>query len=195
MNDLDFEWLRWAGAIILFIMLAFGTFILFRYPLGKQASISRHIASNPWHYLLMALLLTIGGGIFYGFLIFWLVPTYHISPVIYGLLAIAFIAQLTLAWVPDKLPTTPSNRRLHLLHFTGGVIVAVIMMLSLYFLCASYEYLPIISSFFVIASTIFSTVCIALYTFVRRSRQYFLWLECVFILLFSAAMFSLIFKI
>jgi hypothetical protein len=195
MNDLNVEWLRWAGAAILSAMLLFGAFILIRYPLGKQSSISRHIASNPWHYLLMALLLSVGGGIFYAFLVFWLVPTYHISVFIYVLLAIAFVAQLILAWVPDKLPTTPSHRRLHLLHFTAGTTVAVIMMLSLYFLCAAFEHLPDISRVFVIASTIFSTGCIALYTFSRKSRRYFLWLESVFILLFSASMFCLILMI
>ena len=194
-NPLDFEWLRWAGATILLFMLLFGAFILIRYPLGKHASISRHIASNRVHYLLMAIFLTFGGGLFYAFLSLWLIPTYHLSPLLYALLAVAFIAQLTMSWVPDKSPTTKVGRRFHLIHFTGGAIVAISMMLSLYFVLASFENLPLIGSILAIVSTIFSTLSIMLFILVKKTRQHFLWYESVFILLFALAMFSLIFKI
>jgi hypothetical protein len=191
-NPLDYEWLRWAGAAILSILLIFGAFIIFRYPQGKHSSISRHIASNPLHYVLMALLLTIGGGVFYAFLIFWLIPTYHISTAIYYLLALAFAAQLTLAWVPDKSPTTKLRKRLHIIHYAGGMIVASVMAICLYFLCAAYPYLPPLSLIFVVASTLFSTICIILYVFFKQTRQHFLIYEIIFIALFSVAIFSLI---
>ena len=191
-NPTDYEWLRWTGAAILGILLALGAFIISRYPFEKQTSISRQIASNPLHYTLMALLLTFGGAVFYGFLILWLVPTYHISQYIYILLGIAFIAQLTLAWVPDKNPTNTLNRRLHLIHYGGGMVVAGVMTICLYFLCASYQFLPLLSLVFVIGSTIFSTACVVLYSFFKKTRQHFLIYEIIFISLFSIAIFSLI---
>lgn len=189
------EWLRWTGGALLTAMLILGLFIVFKSRLGKQASISLHISSHPVFFVLMGLFLTIGGGVFYAFLVFWLVPTYHMVPAIYPILAIAFVAQLGLAWIPDKSPTTPRQALFHSIHFVCGAIVALAMVLSLVLLIFSREYMPTISGLLVVISAFLSAVCIFVYSFFKKSRQHFFIYEAVFILFFAAAMYSLILKI
>jgi uncharacterized membrane protein YoaK (UPF0700 family) len=113
----------------------------------------------------------------------------------YPVLAIAFIAQLGLAWIPDKKPDTPLDTRLHKLHFVCGAIVAFAMIVCLYVVCASYSYLAPVSKILVVLSALFSSACVFIYSFFPKSRKHFLIYESVFICLFAGALFSLIIKI
>ena len=189
------ESLRWIGAAILAAVLIAGIFLISKEPLGKTTSISAHIAAKRSSYIFMAILLTIGGALFYAFIAFWLKPTYHLSSLTYVILAIGFIGQLVMSWIPDSTKKTPRGKLLHDLHFIGGATVAIAMLLALLVLVANYGNYPVISGLLIVAATFYSVACVVLYAFVKRTRQHFLIYEIFYIALFALTMFALIFKV
>lgn len=181
------EWLRIAGPIVMALVILGGLWAMSTHKLGSSFSISMHIATSRKFYYLMGILLTVGGALFYSFLAFWLIPYYSLHPISYGLLVIAFIAQLGMSWVPDS----DTDRKLHLTHFTFGGIVAVSMILFLVLLSLSIHSLGPISSWLVITNTIVSIIYLVLFTFVKSSHKHFLVYESVFIALFATTCFVL----
>lgn len=169
------------------LVIITGLWAVFTHKLGKDSSISLHIATSRPLYYLMGTLLTVGGALFYCFLAFWLIPYYSIHPAAYIVLIISFIAQLGMSWVPDS----ATNKHLHLAHFTFGGVVGVGMILFLILLCFSPSNLGPISAFLVAVSTILSIIYLLLFCFVKSTHKHFLVYESVFIGLFALTSFAL----
>ena len=178
------ELLRWVGPLVMLLVVAGGIWALLKYKLGKDSSISSHISEDRNLYVVMGLLLTFGGALFYLFIAFWLVPTYNLHPITFVLLIVAFIAQLGLAWVPE-------NRRFHTLHFISAAVVAVSMIILLGILRLSLHALPPISSVFVVAASISALIYLVYFIVSKGSLRNFLIYECFFIGLFATTIFAL----
>lgn len=181
------EILRWSGVVIAVGLLVICLFIIARRPLGSYASISLHLASHRGTYLLMALFLTLAGAVFYGFIWFWVIPTYQLPAIGYPLLLVSYIAQLFMSWFP----ASTSNRRSHAIHLGGGVIVAAAMVVILILLSLNFGELPTFSGMYVVIGTIITLVTLALYAFDRRLHKYFLIFESLFIAFFCTALIGL----
>lgn len=104
--------------------------ILLRSPTKDVETISFHIASKRHYFIVAALLLTITGGVFYSFLIFWLLPTYMLPMVTYYIIRSAFIGQLLVAWMPASVQSVSSVA--HRLHTVGGIWVGTATILCIW---------------------------------------------------------------
>lgn len=187
----SFEWLRWAAMIVMLCVVFLCLLFIARNPLGKGSTISHHIASNRLNYYAMGITLTVGGAIFYAFLLLWLIPTYALPQLLYFILPIVFIAQLIVAWAPDKgVPSTSQK-----LHIFAAWIVALCMLFILLSIVLVLPTLPLISAVLVCIAIAYSLLCLVLYVFVKKSHQSILVYEGIFIALFYVAIFALLLKI
>ncbi|HBO64844.1 TPA: hypothetical protein DD425_02700 [Candidatus Saccharibacteria bacterium] len=182
------ELLRWASAIILITLCIACIAIVSKRPIGKNTSVSLHISSNSPQFLSMAIFLTIAGAVFYTFIWVWLIPKYSLPPLLYPVLVVAYLGQLLLSWYPASM----SNSKSHKLHTTGGVVVAVGMLLVLLTLCLDVTKLPFLVWVYVTIGTISTGILLVLYAIQRKVRDYFLIFELLFIAFFCSVILLLI---
>lgn len=121
------------GIVSLSLVILFGITVLLRSPTKGIDTISFHIASKRHYFIIAALLLTLAGGAFYCFLIFWLLPTYQLPAATYYIIISAFVGQLLVAWVPAKVDDTAQSLP-YRLHTLGGIWVGTSMILCMWIL-------------------------------------------------------------
>jgi hypothetical protein len=78
-----------------------GAFMLTKWRGTRDMSISLHAASARAAYIIFALVLTLGGGLFMVYLYGYFIPTLKLGNDFRILLALAFACQVVAAWVPD----------------------------------------------------------------------------------------------
>lgn len=178
------EFFRWAGVAIALALLVLSIAIIRQGAIGKHASLSLHAASKKQSYISLGLFLTFGGALFYGFIAFWVIPTYALDTSAYSLLIFAYLAQLGMAWVP----ASTTNKKSQSLHLFFGVIVASAMVLFLGLLAINASSLPPLSALFIPIGTLVTLATLIVYTFVCSWHKYFLVFEMVFIAFFCMAM-------
>lgn len=118
-----------------------GLAVLLRQPKSARTTISSHIATKRHYFIFMALLLSFGALPFYGFLLFWLLPTYSLPSITYWVIITAYIAQLLVAWLPAK-PKSPQGR----LHAAGGIVVGTSMVACIWIVALFGQRLGLIAS-------------------------------------------------
>ncbi len=172
------ESLRWVGISMMILVCTGGLYALITQYKSVHSSISYSIAQNKNLYILMGILLSIGGGLFYLFLAFWLMPHYAIQPIGYLILITAFVAQLGLAWIPlDR-----KRRKLELAHVVGGGTVSICMILFLTLVSLTATNL---NSTVAVILTIYLLACypyLLFFLFFKKHRyRYFLLFESFFV--------------
>ncbi len=144
------------GIASLSLIVLFGVAILLRNPAKSIDTISLHIAAKPHYFITAALLLTIAGGAFYGFLLFWLLPTYELPQITYFIIIGAFFAQLLVAWFPADLPTKRSLASS--LHTLGGVLVGTAMIVCIWIVVLYGRSIPPISYIIAITTAVIGSI-------------------------------------
>lgn len=180
--------LRLFGSAANVITLILGAAILLRNPQGNTRSISHHIVTKRHYYLIMGAALTIFGALYYAFIIWWFMPQYQLPSWLLPVLAVAFAAQMLVAWVPATDPKT-EGQYMGKIHALGGVVVASAMVACLWALAAAgtftHEWQQTLSSSLAI---ICSALYLALLFLLYGSRRFLLVVESLFIAIFSAGM-------
>lgn len=174
------------GIISLCTVLALGLAILLRNPRDHTRSISSFVATKPHYFLAMALSLTVGGAAFYGFLIFWLIPTHEMPSVTYWIIGIAFVAQLGIAWTrASHVERSWANR----VHTIGGIIVGSAMVVCIWLLVLYGRNLTPITYAVTTFAAISTIICfIVLLIGIWRYKQLIFISEAAMIGVFSIAM-------
>lgn len=180
--------LRLFGTAANIIVVVLGAAILLRNPQGNTRSISHHIVTKRHYFLIMGAALTIFGALYYAFIIWWFMPQYQLPSWLLPVLAVAFIAQMLVAWVP----ATSQNAKEHYIgkvHALGGIVVASAMVACLWALAVGgtfmHEWQQNLSlGLAIICSALYLALLFLLY----GSRRFLLFVESLFIAIFSAGM-------
>lgn len=172
--------LQWFGIISLGVIVIFGAAPLLRKPFDPTESVSQSWGGMPSTHRLLGIILTLFGAGFCAFLTGWLIPVYHLPTFMYGLTAVAYLALLSIAWIP--ITEKPGEHSLRHPHFVGGALGATGITISYMAILISQPTVPPVSRFLTIVALIYS-LCWPLF-FLRPARRAFLILECLFVLLF-----------
>ena len=139
----------------------------------------------------MAILLSIGAAPFYGFLLFWLLPTYSLPVITYWIVVFAYVAQLFVAWLPAKSGTLAGY-----IHAAGGVIVGTSMMLCIWIVRLFGDNLGAVSSVLVTATVSLSTIAfIVLIANLAKPTRWMLASEVLMIGSFSLVLLALCWRL
>jgi len=180
--------LRFFGSAANITTLALGLAILIRNPLGNARSISHHLTTKRHYFQVMGLALTIFGAIYYAFIIWWFMPHFSLPTWLLPVLAIAFVAQMLVAWIPAN-NAKFNERLLGRVHAFGGIVVAAAMITCLWALALggtfTQPWQQILSSGLAVTCSILYAALLAL---LYGSRRYLLIVESVFIAVFSVGM-------
>lgn len=172
------------GIASLTLVLLFGLAVLLRNPTKSADTISLHIASKRHYFIIAALLLTFAGGAFYGFLLFWLLPSYQLPNFVYWVIISSFFAQLIVAWIPAN--SLRERSKVKTLHTFGGILVGTAMIICIWAVVLFGNNIPSISYAVAIITAIVGTVCyITLILGLWRYKQLLLISEITMIGLFS----------
>jgi hypothetical protein len=170
------------GLIAVIIIIAFAIFALVKWPSEKGKSFSEHVAARRSSWLLFSSIFTVVTVLYYLFLFKWLGPHYHLSLSYYGLLVVAFVSQLVLAWQPPKTHTKSD------IHTIMAVVVASIMPLLLTDIIITAR--PLLSILLVVCLIVAILICILLmilYGFVPAARRHYIFYEGSYFICFWAA--------
>jgi len=180
--------LRLFGSAANITTLALGLAVLIRNPLGSARSISHHLATKRHYFLMMGLALTIFGAIYYAFIIWWFMPQFDLPTWLLPVLAVAFVAQMLVAWIPAR-NAKFNEKLLGRVHAFGGIVVAAAMITCLWALATSgtfsHSWQQMLSSGLAVTCSILYAALLAL---LYGSRRYLLIVESVFIAVFSVGM-------
>lgn len=95
--------MQYLGLLAILLVLGFGAFALFVQKPNKRQSFSQHVAQYPELRRAFGVVFSLATVSYYAFLAFFLGPALNLSAVYYLLLAVGFLCQLVIAWVPaDK---------------------------------------------------------------------------------------------
>lgn len=181
------------GTASLVAVLLLGLLILIRNPTDSTLSISNYIASKQHYFWIMGLALTFGGAVFYGFIVFWLIPHYELPAFTYWLLLVAFIGQLCVAWIPT---TRTSPRWKRYLHNCGGLTVGTVMVACLWIVATTGNSMSSLLSDIVLAAAWLTTFFyILMIIALLRYSKLMLPSEALMIFVFSIALLVLAWEV
>lgn len=181
------EALQWAGVVSLCAIVLFGVLPLLRGPFDPARSVSQSWGETRRTHLALGVVLTVFGAGFCAFFAGWLIPTYNLPAFMYVVTAAAYLAVLVVAWV--RIVEKPAEHPIHHPHFVGGMVGATGIAFSYVTILLTASPLPQISRNLILIALIYS-ICWPLF-FLRRVRDYFLILECLFVFLFVIVVLSL----
>lgn len=118
---------RWIGLISLLLILIAGVVPVLLAPKRLHGTVSQAWAGVPrW---IVGPVMTLGAlGVCAG-IAGWIIPTYALPTFMYGVVALAFVAMLFIAWVP--MHEAPGEHGLVHAHFIGGAGLATLAVVSL----------------------------------------------------------------
>lgn len=177
------------GITSLLSVLLLGLLILIRNPTDSTLSISNYVASKRHYFWLMGIALTVGGTLFYGFLVFWLVPHYALPVLTYWFLFVSFIGQLCVAWVPT---TRTSPRWKRYLHNCGGIIVGTMMVACIWTAALTGSHMsPLLLHITLAGAWLTTLFYVLMLVALIRYKRLMLVAESLMILVFSVALLAL----
>ena len=169
------------------VILVGGTIPVLGSVTSPSQSVSQLWASSRQKHLATSILLTIFGAGFCGWLAAWLIPNYQLWPGMYVVVALAYVATLGVAWFP--LSDKPGEHSLRHPHFIGGATVTYGVVMGYIVILLAHGKIPPVSHGLAIAALVYSAAWPTF--FLRGIRNYFIVLEILLVLLFSAVMIAL----
>lgn len=89
------------GLIAVFILYSGAAFVVWRWPQGKHATLSQHVALRRQSILYYILLFTVVLSLLIPFFFYWFMPTFEISVWFGVFIAIAAVAQYACTLIPE----------------------------------------------------------------------------------------------
>jgi|GEM_PF-4911928 len=121
--------LRWLGSASILLMVLTSATPLLGKPLDWQDSVSHSWIGSRRKWLTLATLLTIGGTGLCISLALWVVPHYDLPALLHGVIALAYIGLLAVAWIP--MTDRPGEHSMTHGHFLGGSILATLAIIAM----------------------------------------------------------------
>lgn len=176
--------LQYLGIFSLVSIVIIGFFMVRKDPDSDHTSISSYAGSEKSQSQLAFLALVVLSIPFYLWAVFWLIPQYQLSSILFLFLAVSFFCHLLLI----RFPLIPSNGRKHtsnLLHLAAGSVIAF----SMFGLLIALSFSNLIDDLNLARLLLFVTewymfLCLVAYLFVRN-KKYFFEFEVIYILLFA----------
>jgi hypothetical protein len=121
--------LRWLAAVsTVTAVMAAGTPLLSG-PLDWRNSVSYSWTRSRRKFLALAIVMSLAGvGISIGWM-FWIIPHYHLPTLMYGVVAVAYVALMGVAWVPMNY--RPGEHSYLHGHFLGGSLMATLAAIAM----------------------------------------------------------------
>ncbi len=176
--------LQYSGIFSIGLIVATGYTLVKNDPGTDHTSVSSYAGATHTQAWLGFLALIVFSIPLYLWILFWLIPHYELSAVLYPFIAISFVCHIILV----RFPLIPSKGRKHLgnlLHVSAGGIIAISMLgLILTLLFSSLVNDLIVTRILLLASAVFMITSLLAYV-VSREKKYFFIFEVIYILLFA----------
>ncbi|MBL8122419.1 hypothetical protein JNM87_06775 [Candidatus Saccharibacteria bacterium] len=114
--------LRGLGIVSMVVIVATSALPLFGLTLDWQDSVSHAWVGSRRRWLWMATLFSLAGTNLCVSLAFWVVPHYQLPAFMYGIICLAWIAFMGVAWIPMR--NRPGEHSYSNGHFIGGAVLA-----------------------------------------------------------------------
>jgi hypothetical protein len=149
--------------LLLSIFMAVG-----RRPKGKHVSISEHVASERWKYLLFGSLVTVFGSLFIWFLYNWLGPHIGVPPVWAIVMTTSEITMLITVWVPHN-----DNKLSAKVHWYVSMVLAA-MVVTIVFCIAISRNINLILRVLAFLVAVWGFLTVYIFIFVKKLHKYYL---------------------
>lgn len=164
--------------------------VLRRQPSQKHRSFSEHAALSKWSYIRFAITLTVGGGLFYVFLLFWLAPSLRLPATFYVVVIVGYVMQIITAWVPA---TAGLSKGIHAIAaYAMAVLMAVVSVIVLFY---GETPVPVFVQSIGVIFLIYAVVAFGLLFTSKRARKYYLFFQLTYVALFFLFVTTIIFSI
>jgi len=121
--------LRWLGLISIATIVAVAAVPLLSGPLDWQDSVSRSWSKSLRRWLAIAIVMSLAGTGICTSLAFWVTPHYHLPAFMYGVIAVAYVAFMSVAWIP--MTERPGEHSYLHGHFLGGLIITILALVAM----------------------------------------------------------------
>jgi len=176
--------LQYSGIISIGLIIATGYNLVKNDPGTDHTSVSSYAGATRSQARLGFLALIVFSVPLYVWILFWLIPQYELSAILYQFIAISILCHIILV----RFPLIPSNGRKHLgnlLHLGAGGIIAISMLgLLLTLLFSSTINGLVVAKIILLASATFMVTSLLAYV-ISREKKYFFVFEVIYILLFA----------
>lgn len=162
--------------------------VLYRSPIVKSKSISKHVATSRQTWLLFAPIETTALVLFYVFMVKWLIPVLVLPTAFTILVTFALLLELVTTWVPD---TTGAKHRIH--HYTAYGAALLIPVVTLFIATASLT--PNLAKVIAYLCTALSLFIIALFVVGKDTREKHLIYQSIYFACFHIPILAVIFTI
>jgi hypothetical protein len=92
---------QYFGLLAFLVLFSGATFIVWKWPQGKHATLSQHVAVSKHKILYYILLFTIVLALLLPFFFYWFIPTFHVSAWFGAFVAVSSVAQYACTLIPE----------------------------------------------------------------------------------------------
>ena len=117
-------------------------------PLDWQNSVSYSWSVSRRKFLVVGAILSLAGAGMCAGLLLWVIPHYHLPRLMYGIVVVAYIALMGIAWVP--MDERPGEHSYFHYHFLGGGLIAslaIVAMASVVWFSTGVPYVTRVTAF------------------------------------------------
>ena len=179
---------KYVGVISIALTWLAISFVLYKWPVLRSKSISKHVSAYKESYLLFAILTSVSLVLFYLFMFKWFIPVFTLPLGFKLVLIIGLILEFITVWIPD------STGLKHSVHNFTGYSAAFLLLVMTSFIVAS----PAASTFVKLVSLIATATMFSIFGFflsVKSARQQHLIYQSVYIVSFHIAILVALFSV
>jgi hypothetical protein len=121
--------LRWLGIVSMVVIVMAAAVPPLSGPLDWRDSVSRTWTRSRRKWLVLAVLMSLAGTGLCVSLAWWVVPHYHLSALMYRVIAAAYLAFMGVAWIP--MTDRPGEHSYWHGHFLGGTVLATLAVVAM----------------------------------------------------------------
>ncbi len=153
-------------------------FLIYKWRGDRSMSISKHAAAHKGSYVLMLVVESIVLPMFFIFVAKWIVPTFDLPNFFTICVGIASLGLLVAAWIPD---TRGLKSVVHGLASYTGAVLFIPALTILYVSSNIFGF----AKYFTLAVLVYEIVAMVVFTVIEEARNYHLWVQAGYILLFD----------
>lgn len=121
--------LRWLAAVSTITAVVAAGVPLLGAPLDWQNSVSYSWSGSRRKFLTLAIVMSLAGAGICAGLVSWVIPHYRLPVLMYGVVAVAYVALMSVAWVPMN--NRPGEHSFLHGHFLGGALLATLAVVAM----------------------------------------------------------------
>jgi hypothetical protein len=121
--------LRWLGLVSMVTIVVAAGIPLLSGPFDWQNSVSNSWTSSHRIWLTLAIVMSLAGTTGCASLAWWVIPHYHLPMLMYAVIALAYVAFMSVAWIP--MVNRPGEHSYWHGHFLGGSALATLAVIAM----------------------------------------------------------------